>query len=210
MKRHHPSRRRQTFLALALIVWGAAACDSRCPADGGETAPTLASLSALLDDERLEGRDRVRAEMERLALPLAILEIRDRRFPATVVYLCDEAAPDDRWRCQPDVAGYADDTIHATEFPPYAVATLEPSVPVRLVGPTGSPAPGLLRAGAGAPGAMHAGGYGDVTTIRMSPDGTLAGLASAPGEQLLFALFRDPSGLVRKHVWVVRVLPPAW
>lgn len=190
---------------LVAVSWVIVGCATQRP----ESEPTLLSLVAFFDEENPQrvGFDKAHAALTRRALPLAQLESAGRRFPATAVYVCRELAPDDPWRCETDVAGYADDTIHTTESPSYAVLKLGAAPRLRLVGPSGEPAPGLIVAGVGDPVAMHAVGYRDVTRLVVSGAGELSGVEPAARERLLFALFRDEAGLVRKHIWVIQALP---
>ncbi|MBN1771776.1 MAG: DUF1311 domain-containing protein [Deltaproteobacteria bacterium] len=194
---------------LGLVALAGPSCRTEpppaCPPAAAATLVALRDRLAEVAETDRPMQDQVRDEMERAARPLAVLESGGRQFQATEVYLCPRVTAEDPWRCEPDVVGYADDTIHTTEFPPYDVVELAGGTPVRLAGPDGQPAVGVLRVGIGEPSSMHGAGYAAATQLSLAGDSTLVGVEPADGEQLLFALFDDPSGLLRKHVWVVRV-----
>ena len=186
-------------IAAALLVLGCCAAAGACRT--ARLPEGLAELHARYHAtaELPEGEAAYRA-LEDHARGLVALESGGRRFASHDVYIARELTGEHGWRCQPDIRGHADDTIHTTEFPPYATVVVAPELEARLTGPAG-----LERLAIGDPAAMHATGYAEVLPVERTEKGVLRWPEAPVGEKLLVALLRHESGLFVKYVWVVRL-----
>jgi len=143
--------------------------------------------------------------VQQVAGGLVLLEAGGKRWSAAYVTICQKLGGPHRWRCPNSLWGSADDTIHLTEVgrtrPPISWAA---SARARLVDHRGRPASGLLRLAVGSPAEMHKRGYAAARSLPHRGGSVRLTVPTVNGPRLVFAVFADPSGLFRKHVWIVK------